>query len=90
MFLLLGTRSIVDKLIAAEMKKMPKPRDPASLFPDIELFKVPPAYSPAKRNYKGFKMHEENLFFFHRNQKPEKLNKANPCPIYFFFLRTMN
>ncbi|KAI9231925.1 MAG: Pre-mRNA-splicing factor SPF27 [Podila humilis] len=34
-----GTRSIVDKLVAAEMKKMPKPRDPASIFPDIELFK---------------------------------------------------
>ncbi|KAG0030801.1 hypothetical protein BGZ81_002159 [Podila clonocystis] len=34
-----GARSIVDKMIAAEMKKMPKPRDPASLFPDIELFK---------------------------------------------------
>ncbi|KAF9409795.1 hypothetical protein BGZ94_001856 [Podila epigama] len=34
-----GIRSIVDKLIASEMKKMPKPRDPASLFPDIDLFK---------------------------------------------------
>lgn len=39
-FYLLGARSVVDKMIAAEMKKMPKPRDPASLFPDIELFKV--------------------------------------------------
>ncbi|KAG0092600.1 hypothetical protein BGZ92_009282 [Podila epicladia] len=34
-----GARYIVDKMIAAEMKKMPKPRDPASLFPDIDLFK---------------------------------------------------
>ncbi|KAF9902559.1 hypothetical protein EC991_004770 [Linnemannia zychae] len=33
-----GVRSMVDKLIASEMKRMPKPRDPASLFPDIDLF----------------------------------------------------
>ncbi|KAF9918632.1 hypothetical protein BX616_007215 [Lobosporangium transversale] len=35
-----GVRTMVDKLIAAEMKRMPKPRDPASLFSDIELFKA--------------------------------------------------
>ncbi|KAG0056918.1 hypothetical protein BGZ83_002858 [Gryganskiella cystojenkinii] len=35
-----GMRSIVDKLVAAEMKRMPKPRDPSSLFPDIELFQT--------------------------------------------------
>lgn len=30
---------MVDKLIASEMKRMPKPRDPASLgFPDMDLF----------------------------------------------------
>ncbi|KAG0002538.1 hypothetical protein BGZ80_003939 [Entomortierella chlamydospora] len=34
-----GVRTLVDKLIASEMKRMPKPRDPATLFPDIELFK---------------------------------------------------
>ncbi|KAF9189451.1 hypothetical protein BGZ51_009562 [Haplosporangium sp. Z 767] len=34
-----GVRTQVDKLIASEMKRMPKPRDPATLFPDIELFK---------------------------------------------------
>ncbi|KAF8948362.1 hypothetical protein BGZ47_005318 [Haplosporangium gracile] len=34
-----GVRSMVDKLIASEMKRMPKPRDPASLgFPDMDLF----------------------------------------------------
>ncbi|KAG9071158.1 hypothetical protein KI688_008701 [Linnemannia hyalina] len=34
-----GVRSLVDKLIASEMKKMPKPRDASSLgFPDIDLF----------------------------------------------------
>ncbi|KAF9544112.1 hypothetical protein EC957_012407 [Mortierella hygrophila] len=34
-----GVRSMVDKLIASEMKKMPKPRDASSLgFPDIDLF----------------------------------------------------
>ncbi|KAF9352133.1 hypothetical protein BGX26_009989 [Mortierella sp. AD094] len=34
-----GVRTLVDKLIASEMKRMPKPRDPATLFPDIDLFK---------------------------------------------------
>ncbi|KAF9276426.1 hypothetical protein BGZ68_010021 [Mortierella alpina] len=34
-----GARTLVDKLIASEMKRMPKPRDPSTLFPDIELFK---------------------------------------------------
>ncbi|KAG0200479.1 hypothetical protein BGX28_006452 [Mortierella sp. GBA30] len=34
-----GARTLVDKLIAAEMKRMPKPRDPSTLFPDIDLFK---------------------------------------------------
>ncbi|KAF9572621.1 hypothetical protein EC968_009613 [Mortierella alpina] len=34
-----GARTLVDKLIASEMKRMPKPRDPSALFPDIELFK---------------------------------------------------
>ncbi|KAF9115920.1 hypothetical protein BGX27_005802 [Mortierella sp. AM989] len=34
-----GVRTLVDKLIASETKRMPKPRDPATLFPDIELFK---------------------------------------------------
>lgn len=34
-----GMRTTVDKLIAAELKRMPKPRDPSALFPDIELFK---------------------------------------------------
>ncbi|KAF9090238.1 hypothetical protein BGX29_011580 [Mortierella sp. GBA35] len=33
-----GVRSMVDKLIASEMKRMPKPKDPATLFPDIDLF----------------------------------------------------
>ncbi|KAI1311334.1 hypothetical protein EDD11_003479 [Mortierella claussenii] len=33
-----GVRTMVDKLVAAEMKRMPKPRDPSSLFPDIDLF----------------------------------------------------
>ncbi|KAF8938062.1 Pre-mRNA-splicing factor SPF27 [Dissophora ornata] len=33
-----GVRTMVDKLIASEMKRMPKPRDPSSLFPDIDLF----------------------------------------------------
>ncbi|KAF9294357.1 hypothetical protein BGZ88_004000 [Linnemannia elongata] len=34
-----GVRSMVDKLIASEMKRMPKPRDPSSLgFPDFDLF----------------------------------------------------
>jgi len=35
----IGARTLVDKLIASEMKRMPKPRDPSTLFPDIELFK---------------------------------------------------
>lgn len=35
----LGVRGMVDKLIASEMKRMPKPRDASSLgFPDIDLF----------------------------------------------------
>ncbi|KAF9580697.1 hypothetical protein BGW38_002558 [Lunasporangiospora selenospora] len=34
-----GMRTQVDKLIAAELKRMPKPRDPSALFPDIDLFK---------------------------------------------------
>lgn len=34
-----GVRGMVDKLIASEMKRMPKPRDASSLgFPDIDLF----------------------------------------------------
>ncbi|KAF9927639.1 hypothetical protein FBU30_003015 [Linnemannia zychae] len=38
-----GVRSMVDKLIASEMKKMStKPRDPASLFPDMDLFSSNP------------------------------------------------
>ncbi|GJJ73823.1 pre-mRNA-splicing factor SPF27 [Entomortierella parvispora] len=35
-----GMRSLVDKLVAAEMKRMPKPQDPSALFPDIELFQT--------------------------------------------------
>ncbi|KAG0280129.1 hypothetical protein BGZ95_011204 [Linnemannia exigua] len=33
-----GVRSMVDKLIASEMKRMPKPKDPSTLFPDMDLF----------------------------------------------------
>ncbi|KAF9363429.1 hypothetical protein BGX34_004178 [Mortierella sp. NVP85] len=34
-----GMRTAVDKLIEAEKKRMPKPRDPSAQFPDMELFK---------------------------------------------------
>ncbi|KAF9433447.1 hypothetical protein BGZ76_009438 [Entomortierella beljakovae] len=34
-----GVRNIVEKLINSELKRTPKPRDPTSQFPDIELFK---------------------------------------------------
>ncbi|KAG0229689.1 hypothetical protein BGW42_001396 [Actinomortierella wolfii] len=35
----MGVRTQVEKLIAAEMKRMPKPKDASSLYPDIDLFK---------------------------------------------------
>ncbi|KAF9969862.1 hypothetical protein BGZ73_007600 [Actinomortierella ambigua] len=34
-----GVRTQVEKLIAAEMKRMPKPKDVSAMYPDIELFK---------------------------------------------------
>ncbi|KAG0249708.1 hypothetical protein DFQ27_009841 [Actinomortierella ambigua] len=34
-----GVRTQVEKLIAAEMKRMPKPKDASTLYPDIDLFK---------------------------------------------------
>jgi pre-mRNA-splicing factor SPF27 len=36
---MIGMRTAVDKLIEAEKKRMPKPRDPSAQFPDMELFK---------------------------------------------------